>query len=71
MNHRKVGCGFQFSLLSNNYIMNRYFLVVAPGLERLLFKEIQGYVPRLRQSTSKVNFTVGGIELDCISFYYT
>lgn len=48
--------------------MNRYFLVVTPGLERLLFKEIQGYLPRLRQSTSKVKFTVGGIELDCISF---
>lgn len=48
--------------------MNRYFLVVSPGLERLLYQEIQDYLPRLRTNPTKVYFTTGGIELDCILF---
>ena len=48
--------------------MNRYFLVVSPGLERLLYQEIQDYLPRLRTNPAKVYFTTGGIELDCILF---
>ena len=48
--------------------MNRYFLVVSPGLERLLYREIQDYIPRLKTNPAKVYFTTGGIELDCI-FY--
>ena len=59
---RDIKLGHQES--SHNF-MNRYFLVVTPGLEKLLYKEICEYVPRLRTSQTKAFFTTGGIEMKC------
>lgn len=45
--------------------MNRYLLVVTPGIEKLLYKEVQTLVPRLQTLGKPDGFVKGGIELDC------
>lgn len=50
--------------------MNRYFLVVTPGLERLLYREIKGYIPRINATSIHPYFTTGGLELKCIHTNY-
>lgn len=47
--------------------MNRYLLVVTPGIEKLLYKEVQTLVPRLQTLGRPGGFVKGGIELDCIN----
>lgn len=51
--------------------MNRYLLVVTPGIEKLLHKEVQSLVPRLQTLGSRDRFVKGGIELDCSNYVKT
>ena len=45
--------------------MNRYLLVVTPGIEKLLYEEVQTLVPRLQTLGRPDGIVKGGIELDC------
>ena len=46
--------------------MNRYFLVVNPGLEHLLFREVCRLVPQISEKSNHISFLKGGAELDCM-----
>lgn len=46
--------------------MNRYLLVVNPGLERLLISEIKSLVARINEKVNHIVLIKGGAELDCI-----
>ena len=44
--------------------MNRYLLVVNPGLERVLLEEIRLLVPSLQEGANRIFCIRGGIEVD-------
>ena len=46
--------------------MNRYLLVVNPGLERVLLEEVRLLVPTLQEEANRIFCIRGGIEMDCM-----
>ena len=57
--------------IQNRHFMNRYLLVVNPGLERLLLREICRFVPTISDITNHVSFIKGGVEIDCTHSLYS
>ena len=55
--HKRADCQFR---------MNRYLLVVNPGLERVLLEEVRLLVPSLQEGANRISCIRGGIEMDCM-----
>ena len=62
----KRKCGDSDFLAGQTNFMNRYLLVVSPGLERLLISEIKSLVARINEKVNHIVLIKGGAELDCI-----
>lgn len=57
--------GYSCELAPTILSMNKYLLVVTPGLEHLLRDEISTYVNRLSTRGAAMKMLKGGIELAC------